>query len=96
MKFRNDLMEQPEQFCLSRNQKFCVASTKSNFLWIDIENEEEVDIDEIYEIDGIRKVIHDPEDGVFYLLANEFQGKIGFFLLRLNEDHPRKYQYLSL
>ena len=84
MKFKDDLILQPEYFCMTTDQKCCIASTNDNSLWFDIENQREVDLDELYNIANIREVINDPEDKVFYFLANMMNEKTGFFLTKLD------------
>lgn len=70
MKFKSPLGLQPEYFCLSKDQKYCVASTNSDSLWIDIESGFEIDLDEMYNTGAIKQIINDSEDKEFYLLCN--------------------------
>lgn len=48
----------------------------------------EIDLDELYEIGCMKEIIYDHEDAVFYILANKYQEKLGFFILRINETDP--------
>ena len=59
-----------------------------------IEGEEEVDLDELYNIGCIKQIAYDAEDHQFYILANKFEGKLGLFLIVFNEHNPKQYQML--
>jgi len=37
----------------------------------------------------VKEIVYDPEDGLFYLLANKYQEKLGFFVLRMPESNPQ-------
>ena len=76
---------------MTANQESCIASTITNSLWIDIENGREVDLDELYDISNIRVIVNDPEDKVFYFLSNMKSGKVGFFLIKINESNPNQH-----
>ena len=36
----------------------------------------------------IKELIYDPEDCVFYILSNKYNEKLGFFVLRMDEQNP--------
>mgnify|MGYP006087666979 CR=1 FL=1 len=56
----------------------------------------EVDLDETYSMGCIKEIIYDGEDHVFYLLANKYEEKLGFFLIRVSEFNPTKdYKFLT-
>ena len=54
-----------------------------------MKNEEELDVDNEYDITTIKEVIYDHEegskDGNFYILTNKFEEKLGFFILKLDQ-----------
>ena len=49
---------------------------------------EEIDIDDAYDISAIKALIYDAEDNLFYVLANKYEERLGFFILRIQADHP--------
>ena len=55
----------------------------------------EVDLDQFYNIGLMKEIIHDEEDKVFYILANRYDEKLGFFLLRMNDSEPSDYKFLT-
>ena len=55
----------------------------------------EVDLDQFYNIGLMKEIIHDEEDKVFYILANKFDEKLGFFLLRMNDSEPSDFKFLT-
>ena len=63
-------------------------------IYVDIESRKEHDIDNEYNISNISEVIFDHEDRCFYILANKYQEKLGFFVLRMYEDDPTKSKFL--
>lgn len=63
-----------------------IAST-DDVLWVDLKNDDEVDIDEAYSLSAIKSILF--VDGKFYVLANRFQMKLGYFLLELPGERPR-------
>ena len=46
----------------------------------------EVDIDEEFQISQIKCIIHN--ESSFYILANKARGKLGYFLIRMDEQSP--------
>lgn len=51
------------------------------------------DLDELYNVSSIKEIIHDHEDGCFYLLCNKFEGKLGLFLIRFDEREPANHEF---
>ena len=39
-------------------------------------------------------VIYDEEDKYFYVCANKFEDKLGFFVVKFNEINPQEYYFL--
>ena len=46
----------------------------------------EIDIDKEFQISAIKSIIYDK--GSFYLLANKTRGKLGYYLIRMDERKP--------
>ena len=61
---------------------FLLASIDDS-IYISLESEIEVDIDEEYDIKQIETIVFDNEDRCFYLLANKYKDYIGFILLKV-------------
>ena len=68
-----------------------IVSTASNGLLIDLDKNQEVDIDEYMNIGHIKEIIHDQDDSVFYILANKYDEKFGFFLIRIKDRWTGKF-----
>ena len=66
---------------------FVVASPEDG-IYYNKKSQLEVDIDETYEISNIKEIIYDHEEGYFYLLANKYQEKLGFFVLKIHKERP--------
>jgi hypothetical protein len=95
--FEPPLKCQPEIFALCENQQyFCVAS-KQDGLHGDFKSEgDDVDLDKLFGIGLICDVIYDGETKEFYFLCNKKDGKIGFYLIKFNEEDPSKFSYLTM
>ena len=42
----------------------------------------------MYNITSINLVVYDNEDEVFYILANKFEERLGFFVIKIGEHNP--------
>lgn len=71
-----------------------IASTEDG-VYVDLKQKTELDLDQRFEITALKEIIHDEEDGVFYILANKFQDKLGFFLIRMAADDPDNHRFLT-
>jgi len=45
-------------------------------------------LDERFNVGIIKEIIHDEEDHCFYLVANKYDEKLGFFIIRMDEHDP--------
>lgn len=43
---------------------------------------------------AVQTVIYDSEDQFFYVLANKFEEKLGFFVIKVGEKDPSKFDFL--
>lgn len=74
-----------------------IVASQDDSLYINTQKNQtmgQVDIDKLYDIKSIQEIIYDHEDNVFYILANKFQGKLGFFLIRVNENNPMDFTFI--
>ena len=55
-------------------------------------NVQEFDIDEETKISCIKAVTSDNES--FYVLANKWNGKLGYYILKINQKDPLQYSFL--
>jgi len=69
-----------------------LVASQEDCIYINMKDQVEVDIDRNYSVSAIKEIIHDNEDGVFYMLANKFEDKLGFFVFTIQEKDP---YYLS-
>ena len=53
-----------------------------------------MDVDDDYNMKAVKAVTYDTEDRMFYILANKYFGKLGFFLLLVPEDDPKEGYFL--
>ena len=51
-------------------------------MWINIQENNDVDLDQTFKISCIQQIVYDKEDLVFYFVANRKSGELGFFLVK--------------
>ena len=66
------LKSQPQFFKTNDDQSIVIVSSNDDGLYIDMNKDLEVDIDEEYQIANIKEIIFDTDDDVFYILANKY------------------------
>lgn len=93
-RFNERLNKQPEFFLFDDEQICAVIASQEDCLYVDLRTQQEQDMDKLYNISNIKEIIYDHEDKMFYLLANKHYGKIGFFMIRFNEDDPLDHSYI--
>jgi hypothetical protein len=71
-----------------------LLASHDDSIYISLNSEVEVDIDEEYEIKQIETIVYDSEDECFYILSNRYKDYIGFILLKLSENDPYKAKFL--
>jgi hypothetical protein len=92
------MKRQPEFFLMNNEQNVMIAASPEDGIYIDfrdLKNVKEIDLDEMYEIGCIKEIIYDHEDHVFYFLANKYREKLGFFLIRMSENDPGDFKFLT-
>jgi hypothetical protein len=52
-----------------------------------------MDIDDTYKVKAIKEIIYDYEDGVFYILANKLEEKLGFFVFTIEQTNPYRHKF---
>jgi hypothetical protein len=65
-----------------------VISSQEDGIYKDMRNGTEIDLDEKFNIGIIKEIIHDDEDECFYLVANKYDEKLGFFIVRMSDSDP--------
>jgi hypothetical protein len=80
------LKRQPDYLVFNAKQDRAIIASTDDVLWVDIHAQSEADIDDIYNLGSIKSVLF--VDNKFYVLANKFDKKLGYFLLELPEHKP--------
>lgn len=93
--FSNPLLRQPEFFQMNDAQTVMITASPQDGIYLDLAKKKEIDLDELYQIGCMKEIIYDHEDGVFYVLANKFEEKLGFFIIRMNEKNPSEHTFLT-
>lgn len=89
------LKKQPEFFLMNKEQNIMITASPADGIYVDFrdpKNVIEIDLDQHFEIGCIKEIIFDHEDHVFYFLANKYKGKLGFFLIRMDEKDPKDHR----
>ena len=64
-----------------------IAST-NDALWVNIDLQEEVDIDDVYHISQCNAVLYDKVAQCFYMLCNKYKRSLGYYLLAIDAQKP--------
>ena len=87
------LNRQPQFFQTNLDQSILVVASPEDCLYINLNEEKEVDVDETYQVSSIKEIIFDEEDHLFYFLSNKFEEKLGFFVFSIKENDPLDYRF---
>ena len=87
------LSRQPNFFLMSDDQTICIMASQDDGIYYNFRTRFYFDLDQEYRISFIKEIIHDHEDGVFYLLANKYEDKLGLFMIRLQETNPYNHNF---
>lgn len=83
--FSAPFLRQPLFFTPNADQTIFLIASPEDAMYLNILSMSETDIDHAYSIDSIKEVIYDPEECYFYVLANKYKEKLGFYVIRLSE-----------
>ena len=92
-KYGGVLNRQPQFFQTNLDQSILVVASPEDCLYINLNEEKEVDVDETYQVSSIKEIIFDEEDHLFYFLSNKFEEKLGFFVFSIKENDPLDYRF---
>jgi hypothetical protein len=95
-KFENEIGRQPDFMVFDLSQSRAIIASTDDVLWVDVMKNKEVDIDDRFQLGDIKSLLY--MDKKFYVLANKYQRKLGYFLLeldiRLADAGPEKVRYV--
>ena len=80
---------------MNEQQNLMIISSAEDGVYIDMQRKQEIDLDDKFNIGCIKEIIHDQEDRVFYILANKYDEKLGFFLIKMSESDTNKFSFLT-
>ena len=84
--FQNFLNSQPIYTVFNKNQNCAIICSFYDVLFINIRDDIEIDIDDLYHISDIRSVINLKQK--FYVLANKCDNLLGYHLIEIDENYP--------
>lgn len=71
-------------------QKIAMVSSFYDIIYVNIEKGIEIDIDDYYNLANIRRIVRG--SNCFYVLANKFKNTLGFYLIQIDKNDPKKEQ----
>tara|TARA_B110000285_G_C15126167_1_gene620389 strand:- start:1494 stop:1925 length:432 start_codon:yes stop_codon:yes gene_type:complete len=83
---------------MNDEQTIMITASPQDGIYLDLRDKkkcQEVDLDELYNIGSMKEIIYDQEDSVFYILANKFEEKLGFFIIRMQAKDPADFRFLT-
>ena len=86
--------QQPTYFEMNTDQKIFMVASDWDCVYCNMNaNSAEqfvlVDVDDMLNIKVIKHIYYNPEDKNFYILANKLNEKLGFYVIRVNEDDKK-------
>lgn len=67
-----------------------MIASPTDAIYYDSSKNIDIDLDQEFKVDLIKQIVYDEEDNVFYILANKYEEKLGFFIIKINEHNPLK------
>ena len=80
--YENPLNLQPQNFDTNLSQDIFIVASPDDALYVNTAKNLEVDLDDLHQIGLIKEIIFDESSNHFFILANKYQGLIGFFVLK--------------
>ena len=73
-----------------------VISSQEDGIYKDIKKGVEIDLDNRFNIGIIKEILYDEDDRQFYLVANKYDEKLGFFIIKMSETDPiNNFKFLT-
>lgn len=47
-----------------------------------------------FSIAAVKDLIYDAEEKFYYILSNKYEEKLGFFVIKVDEEDPKAYKFL--
>ena len=92
--YDENMKRQPEFFRLNDKQDVAIVASKDDGIYCNFKTKKQLDLDDLYQISNICEIIHDEEEGNFYMLVNKHKGMLGLFLIQMDEANPgTMYQF---
>ena len=82
--FKNKIGRQPDFVMFNDVQEVALVASTDDVLWINTQLGKEIDVDDTFQLGDIKSILL--RNKKFYVLANKYQRKLGYFLLELNEE----------
>ena len=79
---------EPVLFQCNADQKIFMVSSEDDAIYLNMNTDQEVDIDKMYQVDKIREIRIDQEDGIVYIIANRYKEVYGVYIVQFMENDP--------
>lgn len=86
--FKKPLTRQPEFFQPDNTNFRVIIASPEDAMYFNGNTNVELDLDEFFKIGSIKEIKYDEEEDDFYILANKYQEKLGFFIIRVDAKEP--------
>jgi hypothetical protein len=87
-KLDNELDDDPKYGVFNKDQTKFIVNSSQDVLYVDINKQLEIDLDEREGISLILGIIKSDDDQHFYILANKKNQMLGFYLFDVNINNP--------
>ena len=83
-KFENQIGRQPDYVVFDEFQDTAIIASTDDVLWVNVTKKIEIDVDEKFQLGDIKSILY--RNSKYYVLANKYQRKLGYFLLELDQN----------
>lgn len=70
------------------SQNIGIIASTNDALWVNIDMQEEVDIDDVYHVSAVNAVLYDDVSGMFFMLTNKYKRSLGYYLIAIDAQKP--------
>lgn len=79
---------------MNDNQTISIIASQDDGIYYNHSTRSFKDLDDKFKISNIKEIIHDHEEGAFYILANKYHEKLGLFLIKFDEHKPMNHKFI--
>lgn len=92
--FEKPFERQPLYFKPNEDQTIFLIASPDEGRHLHLSTKREIEFNTEMQISSIKDIIYDPEESQFLILANKYEEKLGFFVVKMDERDPAVCKFL--